>query len=103
MPADPVIPLEDELGDVLDKALRCSGFNEEHLAECAGVSVEKIRNAEDYRYDDLTDDELRRLAAALRLNEVGLVALPVGPLISRPLNFPPTMRIVYLTLTPLIA
>ena len=75
MPAVPAIPLEDELGDVLDKALRCAGLNEEQLAERAGVPVEKIRNAEDYRYDELTDEDLHRLAAALRLNEVGLEAL----------------------------
>ncbi len=75
MPAARAIPLEDELGDVIDKALRCAGFNEEQLAGRAGVSVEKIRNAEDYRYEDLTDDDLRRLAGALRLNEVGLAAL----------------------------
>jgi glyoxylase-like metal-dependent hydrolase (beta-lactamase superfamily II) len=75
MPAVPAIPLEDELGDVLDKALRCAGLNEEQLAERAGVPVEKIRNAEDYRYDELTDEDLHRLAAALRLNEVGLAAL----------------------------
>ena len=28
----PVIPLEDELGDVLDKALHCADLNEEGLA-----------------------------------------------------------------------
>ena len=31
MPAARIIPLEDELGDVLDKALRCAGLNEEEL------------------------------------------------------------------------
>jgi glyoxylase-like metal-dependent hydrolase (beta-lactamase superfamily II) len=75
MPAVCAIPLEDELGDVLDKALRCAGLNEEQLAERAGVSVERIQNAEDYRYDELTDEDLHRLAATLRLNEVGLAAL----------------------------
>ena len=69
------IPLEDELGDVLDKALHCAGLNEEQLAARAGVAVEKIQNLEDYRYEDLTDDDLHRLAATLRLNEVGLTAL----------------------------
>jgi glyoxylase-like metal-dependent hydrolase (beta-lactamase superfamily II) len=75
MPAARAIPLEDELGDVLDKALRCAGLNEEQLAERTGMSVEKIQNAEDYRYDDLTDGDLQRLAAALGLNEVGMSAL----------------------------
>jgi hydroxyacylglutathione hydrolase len=71
----PAIPFEDELGDVLDKALRCAGLNEEQLARDSGVDVEKVRNLEDYRYEDLTDDDLHRLAAALHLNEVGLLAL----------------------------
>jgi hydroxyacylglutathione hydrolase len=71
----PIISLEDELGDVLDKALHCSCLNEEQLAARSGVPVEKIQNAEDYRYEDLTDDDLHRLAAALGLNEVGLCAL----------------------------
>ncbi len=75
MPAASAIPLEDELGDVLDKALRCAGLNEEQLAARAGVSVDRIRNAEDYRYEDLTDGDLHRLAAALGLNEIGLAAL----------------------------
>jgi glyoxylase-like metal-dependent hydrolase (beta-lactamase superfamily II) len=75
MTAGPAIPLEDELGDVLDKAQHCAGLNEEQLAARAGVTVEKIQNAEDYRYDDLTDDDLHRVAAALHLNEVGLSAL----------------------------
>jgi hydroxyacylglutathione hydrolase len=75
MPPATTIPLEDELGDVLDKALHCAGINEEQLAALAGLAVEQIQNLEDYRYDGLTDEELHRLAAALGLNEVGLCAL----------------------------
>ncbi len=71
----PALPLEDELGDVLDKALHCAGLTDEQLAQRAGVAVDAIQNIEDYRYDDLTDEDLHRLAAALRLNEVGLCAL----------------------------
>jgi glyoxylase-like metal-dependent hydrolase (beta-lactamase superfamily II) len=70
-------PLEDELGDVLEKAMRCSGLGEDELAARAGVSAEKIRDAFDYRYDFAPED-LRRLAAELRLNEVGLSALASG-------------------------
>lgn len=76
MPA--TIPLEDELGDVIEKALRHADLNEEQLAARSGVAVEKIHNAEDYRYDDLTADDLHRLAGALRLNEVGFRALAAG-------------------------
>ncbi len=69
--------LEDELGDVLEKALKYSGLTEESLARLSGVSAAKIKDAEDYRYD-LTPDELRRLAEVLKLNEIGLSALSRG-------------------------
>ena len=70
-------PLEDELGDVLEKAMRCAGLGEDELAAHASVPAEKVRDALDYRYD-FTPEELRRLAAKLRLNEVGLSALASG-------------------------
>ncbi len=68
------IPLEDELGDVLEKALHHAGLSMEAVATRAGVEVAKIRDAIDYRYD-LEMAELRRLATVLRLNEVGFCAL----------------------------
>jgi hydroxyacylglutathione hydrolase len=68
------IPLEDELGDVLEKALHHAGLTAEAAAAQAGVEVAKIRDAIDYRYD-LDAAELRRLATVLRLNEVGFCAL----------------------------
>lgn len=71
------VQLEDELGDVLEKAMRQAGINEVTLAARAGLSAAKIRDAIDYR-PDLTTDELRRLAAALGLNEVGFCALGCG-------------------------
>lgn len=71
------MPLEDELGDVLEKALRRHALSCEALAARAGVPLAKILDAIDYR-SELTCDELRRLAAALRLNEVGLCALGTG-------------------------
>lgn len=70
-------PLEDELGDVLEKAMRCAGLGEAELGSLAGVQSEKIRDACDYRYD-FTQEEMCRLASALRLNEVGLSALASG-------------------------
>ena len=72
-----VIPLEDELGDVLEKGMTCAGLEEDELAARAGVPAARIRDAIDYR-SDLTSDELRRLAAILGLNEVGLCALGSG-------------------------
>jgi hydroxyacylglutathione hydrolase len=71
------LPLEDELGDVLEKAMRRRGLTAGELAASASVPQAKIRDALDYR-SDLGCDELRRLAAALRLNEVGLCALGSG-------------------------
>ncbi|ACB75622.1 MBL fold metallo-hydrolase [Opitutus terrae] len=68
------VPLEDELGDVLEKAMRQMGLTEEALGDRAHVDSSRIRDAIDYR-SDLSGAELRRLAAVLRLNEVGLCAL----------------------------
>ena len=71
------VPLEDELGDVLDKAMRRAGLNDESLAARTGVRAGRILDAIDYR-SELTTEEVRRLAAALALNEVGLCALAAG-------------------------
>jgi hydroxyacylglutathione hydrolase len=72
-----VPPLEDELGDVLEKALRQAGLALPALADRAQVDAARLRDAIDYR-SDLTCDELRRIAAVLGLNEVGLCALGAG-------------------------
>jgi hydroxyacylglutathione hydrolase len=72
-----LVQLEDELGDVLEKAMHQARLNETELAARAGLPVGKIRDAVDYR-PDFTIDELRRLAAALGLNEVGFCALGCG-------------------------
>lgn len=73
----PIPPLEDELGDVLEKAMHRAGLTDESLAARTGVRAGRILDAIDYR-SDLTTDELRLLAAALGLNEVGLCALGTG-------------------------
>jgi hydroxyacylglutathione hydrolase len=71
------IPLEDELGDVLEKAMSCARLTPEDLAEISGVPVSGILDAIDYR-PELGPSECGRLAAALGLNEVGLCALASG-------------------------
>jgi glyoxylase-like metal-dependent hydrolase (beta-lactamase superfamily II) len=71
------VPLEDELGDVLEKAMSCAGLTPETLSEKSGVPVSGIRDAIDYR-PELGPAECGRLAAALGLNEVGLCALASG-------------------------
>jgi len=70
-------PLEDELGDVLEKAARCAGLTEDELGARARVTGERVRDALDYRYD-FTDEEIVRLAVVLGLNEVGVAALASG-------------------------
>jgi hydroxyacylglutathione hydrolase len=75
--ATPQVPLEDELGDVLEKAMSCAGLTAETLAGKSGVPVARIRDAVDYR-PELGPSECGRLAAALGLNEVGLCALASG-------------------------
>ena len=69
--------LEDELGDVLEKAARNVPLSVESLAAASGIDLGRLKDALDYR-PDLTDAELRRLATALSLNEVGLTALARG-------------------------
>ncbi len=71
-------PLEDELGDVLEKALRLAGLSADALAARASVSKEKIQDALDYRYDDLAGAELDRLSAALGLASAGLREIASG-------------------------
>lgn len=57
--------------------MRRASLNEEALAARADVPLAKILDAIDYR-PDFTGDELRRLASALGLNEVGFCALGAG-------------------------
>ena len=71
------LPLEDELGDVLEKAARHAAMTYEAVAKAAGVELSRIHDAVDYR-PDLTPAELTRLARVLDLNEVGLNALARG-------------------------
>lgn len=70
-------PLEDELGDILDKGMRLRGVSEADLSRASGVAGERIRDAIDYRYD-LTDPEILSLASALGLNGKGLIAVARG-------------------------
>lgn len=69
--------LEDELGDVLEKAARHAALTVEALAAASKVDLSRIQDALDYR-PELTQAELGRLARVLDLNEVGLNALAQG-------------------------
>lgn len=67
-------PLEDELGDVLDKAIQGCGLNESVVASRTGISAERLRSIIDY-CEQPNDVELRDLAAALGLRLDGLQAV----------------------------
>jgi hydroxyacylglutathione hydrolase len=69
--------LEDELGDVLEKAARNVPLTVESLAAATGIEASRLKDAIDY-HPDLTQPELARLATVLNLNEVGLNALAQG-------------------------
>ena len=72
-----LVPLEDELGDVLEKAIRGCKLAVDEVARAAGISRDKLGDAMDYR-SELTCAELERLAKVVHLNEVGLCALAQG-------------------------
>jgi len=69
--------LEDELGDVIEKAARNVPLSIDSLAAATAIELSRLKDALDYR-PDLTDAELARLASVLNLNEVGLAALARG-------------------------
>ena len=70
-------PLEDELGDILEKALGHCALTPEALAQHTGVDAERIRDAIDYRYD-FTASEIKSLAVSLGLNVPGVEAIAGG-------------------------
>lgn len=67
-------PLEDEFGDVLEKALKVARIDEQELAARSGVDVNRIKDAFGYRYE-FASKEIGALARILGLNEAGLRAL----------------------------
>lgn len=69
--------LEDELGDVIEKAMRRAQITPEILSARANVPIAKISEAIDYR-PGLSCEELQRMARVLKLNEVGLCAIGSG-------------------------
>lgn len=72
--SDTTIPLEDELGDVLEKAIRRCGLSVDEVATQARIERGRLEDALDYR-SELDCEELKRLAKVAHLNEVGLCAL----------------------------
>lgn len=70
-------PMEDELGDVLEKALALAGLSGAEAAARARVPEGRLRDAIDYRYD-FEPGELERLAEVLDLRADGLRTLLAG-------------------------
>lgn len=70
--------MEDELGDVLEKAMRLRGLDAPALSARSQVSEEQILDALDYRYDDLAPADLDRLSSALGIASAGLRELASG-------------------------
>jgi glyoxylase-like metal-dependent hydrolase (beta-lactamase superfamily II) len=77
MNSSTLVPLEDELGDVIEKAMRQQSLTEANLAQKSGISEARILDAINYE-SDLGVHELGLLAQALGLNEIGLCALGSG-------------------------
>jgi glyoxylase-like metal-dependent hydrolase (beta-lactamase superfamily II) len=75
--ATEAVPMEDEVGDVLEKGMARARLGLEQLATKSSIAVPRLRDALDYR-SELTTEELGRAAAVLGLNEVGLCALAAG-------------------------
>jgi len=69
--------IEDEIGDVLEKAIRQRQWTTVDLAAATGICRQRLQDAMDYR-SDLRRDEVLKIAEVLRLNEVGLCALNAG-------------------------
>jgi len=73
----PTAPLEDEMGDVLEKAMKLRGLSESALARKTGIDINRIKDAILYRYD-FSSEEIAALSDALGLNEPGFRALIEG-------------------------
>jgi glyoxylase-like metal-dependent hydrolase (beta-lactamase superfamily II) len=70
-----MIPLEDNVGDVIGKAQRGLRISDSQLAERAGVSLDEVRNARDA---GARSDVIEKLAPILQLDAGALVDLANG-------------------------
>jgi hydroxyacylglutathione hydrolase len=69
------IPLEDNVSDIIGKALRGLGVSDSQLAERAEVTVDEVRTV---RSGDLIGDAIDRVAPVLRLSAPALRKLAAG-------------------------
>src|SRR5438270_7112987 len=70
-----MIPLEDNVGDIIGKAQRGLGISDSELAEKAGASSQKIR---ELREGDVDEAVLLSVAPILRLDGLALLGLAKG-------------------------
>src|SRR5438270_9012730 len=70
-----MIPLEDNVGDIIGKAQRGLGISDSELAEKAGASSQKIR---ELREGDVDEAVLLSVAPILRLDGLALLDLAKG-------------------------
>jgi hydroxyacylglutathione hydrolase len=70
-----VIPLEDNVSDIIGKAQRGLGISDSQLAERAGISAEAIRKLRD---GDSSGEVIERVAPVLKLGSAALRKLATG-------------------------
>jgi hydroxyacylglutathione hydrolase len=70
-----MIPLEDNVGDIVSKAQRGLRISDSQLAERSGVNLEQIRKVRDGEFDEVA---LRAIAPVLNLDANALVDLAAG-------------------------
>lgn len=79
------LPLEDNAGDVISKAMRGANLGDTALGQRAGIEPEAVQAA---RKNQGTEAALRALAPHLRLNPEALVAMSNNAWRPRPVSFP---------------
>jgi hydroxyacylglutathione hydrolase len=67
-----MIPLEDNVGDIIGKAQRGLGISDSQLAEKSGIGADQLRKIRDGKFDEAS---LRAIAPALNLDAVALINL----------------------------
>ena len=83
------VSLEDELGDVLEKARDGKGWSQSDLARASGVSANDISQIE--RYEHVPDDDiLKHLAEVLDLHVASFLAVAKGAWLPKPIEPEPS-------------
>ena len=81
-------PLEDELGDILQKARDGRNWSQKDLAQAVGISVSDIARAERYEWIP-AEDQVAAMAAALNLDAATLWAIAQDRYVPGPVEADP--------------